>query len=158
MNKFLMLSAAALLGGSVPTLAGDLSKAHTIQFYTGSGNTPYCDGMTFQKAGNHMAVGTHLNDNCSSNIQVAGTVDKAKYTLDENPTVTVAEAFDIYRPIVNGGNWDVWVCYNGTTCFQGNAGIYKKGFSGAARGSVATTARVAEMIAERKAARARLTP
>jgi hypothetical protein len=65
----------------------------------------------------------------------------------------VAYMFDISKPISNGGAWDLWFCYNGTTCVEANSGVYKKGFPGSGASHVPTTARVAEMIAQRKAAR-----
>jgi hypothetical protein len=153
MNKFLMLSAAALVGSAAPALASDQSKLHTIHFFSSNGAS-YCDGMNFQNAGKHMAVGLHLNEDCAgTNGQVSGTVNKTQYTLNENQGFSESFAYDIYKPIRNGGAWDLWVCLSGTTCFMANQGFYEKGFPGVHRKGVSTTAKVAEMVAAWRASR-----
>jgi hypothetical protein len=152
-NKYLMMSAAALLG-SAPAFAGDQAKTHTIHFYS-SGGQSYCDGMTFAKTGVHVAAGQHLNeDRNGTNVQIIGTVDKIAFHLSENYSQSVAYTFDIFKPIRNGGTWDLWVCLDGTTCFEGNTGTYQKGFPANRASHVPTTVRVAAMIAERRAVRA----
>lgn len=156
MNKFLMMSTAALLGCAGPALCDNASKAHTITFYTGSGNVAYCDGMQFQKAkgqGKHIVTGTHLNEDCAGDDgQVAGAVDKAQYTLNETES-SYSLVYEIYKPVKNGGNWDVYACYDGSSCVELNAGIYQLGFSGNPGSRVSTTAKVAEMIGARRAAK-----
>jgi hypothetical protein len=156
MNKFLMLSAAALLGSIAPASAGDQSRSYTVHFFTGGGANSYCDGMTFRKdraEGKHIAVGTHLNDGCGGrDVPVVGTVNRKKFTLNESQS-SFGVVYDIYKPIENGGTWDEWVCYSGSSCFEANSGIYKLGFAARGGSRVSTTARVAQMIAARKAAR-----
>jgi len=153
MNRFLLLSAAALVGSAAPTFANDQAKSHSIHFLT-NGGASYCDGMSFQKAGKHLAVGLHLNEDCAgTNVQVAGTVDKTEYTLNESQGFSEALAYEIFKPIRNGGIWELWVCIDGSTCFQGNQGIYKTGFPAKRGQQVSTTTKVAEMIAVRKATR-----
>lgn len=153
MNKYLMMTAAALLGSASPALAGDQAKMHTIHFMTANGGS-YCDGMSFQKTGRHVASGLHLNEDCAGrDVQVIGTVDKTAFHLSENYSNSTAFMFDIFKPIRNGGTWDLWVCLNDTSCFEGNSGVYKLGFPGKGVSRVPTTARVAEMIAQRKAMR-----
>ena len=156
MNKYLMLSAAALFGSALPAFAGDQARMHTIHFETANGAS-YCDGMSFQKTGRHIAAGLHLKDNCASNVQVVGTVDKKAFQLSQNYNSghSIALMYDIFKPIRNGGTWDLWICFSGTSCFEGNSGVYKLGFPASGGSRMATTARVVGMIAERKAARAR---
>jgi hypothetical protein len=153
MNRYLTIAAAALLGTAAPVCAADQAKMHTIHFLTANGGS-YCDGMSFQKVGRHTAAGLHLNEDCNGrDVQVMGTVDKTRFTLNENQS-SYSLGYDIYKPIRNGGAWDLWTCFNGTSCFQSAEGIYKLGFPAERRGQVSTTAKVAEMIAARKAARA----
>jgi hypothetical protein len=84
---------------------------------------------------------------------VSGTVNKTQYTLNESVSAFETVAYDIYKPIRNGGAWDLWVCISGTTCFMINQGFYEKGFPAEHRTGVATTAKVAELVAARRAAR-----
>jgi hypothetical protein len=166
MNKYLMMTAAALLGSAAPALAAaDQYKTHTVHFFTASGVNSYCDGASFQKprgpTASAIAMGLHLNEDCAGkNGQIVGGVNKTVYSFFEIDSLVTSESFvfNIYKPIKSGGAWDLWVCLNATSCFEGTAGVYKLGFP-AGRGSRASTvSRVAEMIAERKAARTRQVP
>ena len=150
-----MMSAAALLGAS-PAFASDQAKMHTIHFQTVGGGS-YCDGMSFQKIGPHIAGGVHLNDNCASNVQLIGTVDKKTFYFaeDYNNYKSIALQYDIFKPIRNGGKWELWICFSGVSCFEGNSGVYKLGFPASGGSRTATTAKVAEMVATRRAARAK---
>jgi len=157
MNKYLMMTAAAVLGSASPALAADQSKTHTIHFLTASGGS-YCDGMSFQKSrapnAPAIATGLHLNEDCAGKVgQMIGTVNKTAFHLSENYSSSVAYMYDIFKPIRNGGTWDLWICYSGTTCFEGGGGIYKLGFPASGGSHTPTTARVAEIIAQRKAMR-----
>jgi hypothetical protein len=113
--------------------------------------------MIFHRTGEHLAVGRHLNEDCGGQVgQVAGTVDKRRYTLFETWTNSgYMLGFDIDKPIRDGGTWKLWTCYSGTTCFEGSGGIYHLGFAGRANGHVPTASKVREMIAARKAAQGR---
>ena len=155
MNRYLMMSAAALFGSASPAFASDQAKMHTIHFGTANGGT-YCDGMKFQKTGPHLAAGQHLNADCAGKVvQVIGTVDKTAFHFSENAGSSSAYMYDIFKPIRDGGRWDMWACFSGVSCILGNSGIYTLGFPASGGSRLATTARVAGMIAERKAARAR---
>jgi hypothetical protein len=152
MNRYLAIAAAALLGTAAPACAADQGKMHTIHFLTANGNS-WCAGMSFRKVGKHTAAGLHLNEDCNGRDgQVMGTVDKTQFTLNETFSSS-SLGYEIFRPIRNGGAWDVWTCFNGTSCFQSSEGIYRLGFPNGGRGRVSTTARVAETIAARKASR-----
>jgi hypothetical protein len=154
MNKYLMLSAAALLGTAFPLAAANDFTWHTIHFYSQSGY-PYCDGMSFHRSGRHLAVGLHLNEDCGGkNGEVAGTVDRKQSTLFESFSGNETLQYDIYKPIRNGGQWDLWACFSNTSCSEISAGTYKLGFPAEHRGQISTAAKVGEMIAARKAARA----
>ncbi|HWA03037.1 MAG TPA: hypothetical protein VG819_05845 [Rhizomicrobium sp.] len=153
MNRYLMMTAATILAGAAPAMAADRAKMHSIHFLTIGGGS-YCDGMSFQKVGRHQAAGLHLNEDCAGkNGQVAGTVDKTQYSFSENYTGTISLTYDIFKPIRNGGKWDLWVCFNGSSCFEGNSGIYSKGFPAAGASRLRTTARVRQMIAEHRNAK-----
>jgi hypothetical protein len=148
-----MITAAAFLGSAAPSMAADQAKMHSIHFLT-SGGGSYCDGMSFQKTGAHHAAGLHLNEDCAGSAnEVMGTVDKTRFSLSENYSNSISLTYDIFKPIKNGGTWDLWVCFSGVSCFEGGSGIYKKGFPAHRIDRTPTTARVAQMIAERRAAR-----
>jgi hypothetical protein len=152
MNKYLTIAAAALLGTAAPVCANDQAKMHSIHFLTANGGS-WCDGMSFQKAGKHIAAGLHLNEDCNGHDgQVMGTVNKTQFTLNENYS-SYSLGFNIYRPIENGGRWDLWICYNGTSCFRSGEGIYKLGFPAGRRRQMPTTAKVTEMIAAHRTSR-----
>ncbi|MGH6887587.1 MAG: hypothetical protein ACREHF_00040 [Rhizomicrobium sp.] len=156
MNKYLAMSAAALLGSTLPAAAGQLSQAHRIHFATSNGGS-YCDGMLFYKspyAGANIALGSHLYSGCgSTNAPVAGKMHASKVVLVENwqgePPVLL---YDISKPIRNGGTWSSWACYSGTSCSELNSGTYKLGYTAQRVGRASTTARLSEIIAARKAA------
>ena len=156
MNKYLMMSAAALLGSAAPGFAAHPSGTHAIHFGTSNGGT-YCDGMSFYKSpysGAPIELGTHLLSGCGeTDTEVAGKGSKTQFTLVEGWISNTTFVYDISKPIKNGGAWVVYICPNGSTCFFGNSGTYALGYQPAKGIRQSTTARVGAMIAERKAAR-----
>lgn len=151
MNKYLLMSAAALLGTASPVYAGDQSKLHVIHF---SSQGSYCNYLSFQSVGQGHATGTDINYDCNGNgNRMMGTVDRKAFHLFE--TVDSANVlFDIYKPIRDGGTYDVWICTS-FTCFDVGAGTYFLGPPGKAPGHKSIKANVARMIAEFKATRER---
>jgi hypothetical protein len=155
MNKYLMLSAAALLGTSAPAFAADPPGTHRIHFYNNNGGS-YCDGMSFFKSPYQAApiiLGAHLQSGCGeADDEVAGKQSKTTVTLVADWISQTGLLWTISRPIQTGGTWTAWACPQGSTCFEVNSGVYHLGYEAGRGHSVATTARVAEMIAKRKAA------
>jgi hypothetical protein len=158
MNKYLMLTAAALVGTAIPALAKQQEQVYTIQFLSGNGGS-YCDGMSFYKSpysGVKIELGTHLQTGCSAaNVPAAGQQHKKTVDLVSNWQGPTTYIFDISRPVKNGGTWTLWLCQEGTSCFEGNSGSYKLGYNGAASDRPKTTAKVAVILAARRAAAGR---
>jgi hypothetical protein len=151
MNRYLMMTVATLLGGTAQAFAGEPSRAQTIRFVS------YCDGMSFYKSPDVGAIyfGTHILTECGeSDMQVVGGANKKSVGLVEgfgNQT-GASYLYEISRPIRNGGTWELWVCEGGASCFEGNSGTYDVGPPGQSGTRVATTAKLADIIAKRKAA------
>lgn len=155
MNKYLLMTAAALIGAAT-SAAGNANAGggpYTIKF------DGYCDGMTFHRSGaSPIAVGEHLNEDCGGRTgAVAGTVDKKEFllfeTLSGNYSSVQQIAFGIHKPIRDGGKYDLYVCFSGTTCYGGNGGTYSLGCCDARAAGRPVSSKVAEIIAQRRAAR-----
>jgi hypothetical protein len=156
MNRYLLMTAAALsFGSTVPAPAAQFSQTHEIQFATSNGGS-YCDGMLFYKSPYPDAgiqLGSHLLTGCEeSNSEVAGKSSKTKLVLVEDWQATTSFLYNISKPIRNGGSCTEWACLNQTSCFELNSGIYKLGYT-AGNGGPATSAKVADILAARKAGR-----
>lgn len=151
MNKYLLLTAAALIG-TATSWTGKANAGgggpYTIQF------EGYCDGMTFHRTNAPpLATGLHLNNDCAGGTApVAGTVNKKEFLLFETGS-SLQYAYAIYKPIRNGGTYAVSVCYSGTTCFLAGSGTYSLGCCQARNGGMPIKSKVAEIIAQRRAAK-----
>ena len=135
--------------------AGFAGKAYTIHF------NGYCDGMRFAAAAAvpdsmKIAVGQHLNDDCAGGTDhVMGAVNRNEYLLVGEAASNYSSyqiGYGIHKPIVDGGTFDLWVCFSGSTCFEGASGTYCLGCCAERGGDRPIRARVAELIAARKAA------
>jgi len=160
MNKYLLMTAAALLGTAAPALADDQSKSHSLHFLSQNGGS-YCDGLKWAKFDPYgLQYGVHLNVNCGGGTsKIAGGASRKGWGFSDNssPGSSISLFYDISKPFKDGSAWALWVCMNGTTCFEGNTGTYKVGFP--ANGShVPSTTKVEKIIAEIKAARAKAAP
>lgn len=129
MNKYLMLTAAALAATTLPVLAGTLSKDYRISF-DGS-----CDGMEFYKSnypGVGIELGKHLLEKCSAaDTEVAGQVHKTDVSLVEDwipDSQGLSYLYDISKPIQNGGAWTAYYCTSGMSCTQIASGTYTLGY------------------------------
>jgi len=67
-HKYLIVSAAALLGSVAPAAAENQATAHSIHFFSQLGGS-YCDGLRWQKVDfgfpGDVQFGTHLNNDCN---------------------------------------------------------------------------------------------
>jgi hypothetical protein len=155
MNKYLMLTAAALFGAAAPVTAqgADFAGGTYIIHFNG-----FCDGMKFRRMENTpIVLGEHLNVDCAGGENpVAGTTKNKEYLLFENSSSNYSSfvlAYGIHKPIVEGGTYDLWACFSGTTCFNSGGGTYGLGCCDARGSGTPVTAKVAELIAQRRASR-----
>jgi hypothetical protein len=110
--------------------------------------------LSFQKTGHHHAAGQHLNEDCNGKVgEMSGTVDKKAFHLNESVDGGL-QTIDVFKPIRNGGTWDLWVCLSGLSCFMANEGTYLLGPPGHEGGRKPIRSKVARTIAEFKAIRA----
>jgi len=148
MNKYLLMTAAALIGAATSGVekANAGGGPYTIQFNS------YCDGMTFKRTdAPPLATGEHLNIDCAGGTApVAGTVNNKEFLLFETGS-SLQYAYGIHKPIRNGGVWDLWVCFSGTTCFFQGSGTYSLGCCAARNSGNPIKSRVADLIAQRRA-------
>ena len=150
MNKYLLLTAAALIGTATSGVgeANAGGGPYTIHFNT------FCDGMTFHRTdAPPLATGEHLNTDCAGGTApVIGTVNKQEFLLFESASSSQF-TYAIHKPIRNGGEWDFWVCFSGSTCFFGGSGTYSLGCCEPRNGGMPIKSKVAEIIAQRRAAK-----
>lgn len=133
MNKYLMLSAAAVLASGASAYAG----THTFTFGT-SGGGSYCDGGTVVTAiGGNKAVRAwkHTNNNCASGTSEGqGLVGKTKGLgsislmsdtfYGKNYGIFSEQlSYSLPKKLVSGGAWTLWVGVNGVSSFEGNSGV-----------------------------------
>jgi hypothetical protein len=160
MNKYLMLSAAAVLASSASAYAG----THTFTFGTADGGA-YCDGGTVNTdIGGNKAVRawTHTNNNCASGTSEGqGLLGKVKGlgTSSEMSDTFYGKNYDIFsiqiaytlpKKIANGQPWTLWVGEDGVTSFEGNSGTLVDVDGAVHRGTKSTAAAVKQLIAQHK--------
>ncbi|HEX3943032.1 MAG TPA: hypothetical protein VHW69_02985 [Rhizomicrobium sp.] len=131
MNKYLMLSAAAVLA-STGASAGNF--VHSFQLGT-AGGASYCDGGTVYSNGSTNYAWTHVNNDCfGSTSQGNGLSVKSKYGAGELVSDnSVAKNTGIYSQYFSyqlpakwksgKGKWELFVGLNGTTSFLGLSGV-----------------------------------
>ncbi|HEX3653953.1 MAG TPA: hypothetical protein VHU18_14130 [Rhizomicrobium sp.] len=171
MNKYLMLSAAAVLSSAATAQAG----TYCFGFGTNGGGS-YCDGaMVFTGIdggafGGSVRAWRHVNNNCSGGTSdgygvLGKTPGLGKVSiLSDNVeaqnygTFGMSVAFQLPKKIKDGAEWAVWVGFAGTTFFQGNEGELT-GVTNCQNGAVkgngrkSTVASVAELIRAHRNAR-----
>jgi hypothetical protein len=161
MNKYLLMLAAAAFPAAAPVAASDRgSSAYSIHFLT-SGGQAGCDGLTFSRVPGLSAklyAGQYLATKCGGpDEDVVGTTTKGAFVLYQPETGFTGEAYawEISRPVHNGGTFDLYVCLFGTSCFIANNGHYNMGPPAARANPGTSKARIAGMIAQWKAAKQR---
>jgi hypothetical protein len=135
MNKYLMLSAAAVLAGTAGANAG----THSFTFAT-AGGTAYCDGGTVATGVDGGALGggvrawVHSNNNCASGtsqglgllgkINTLGKTAVMSDTLEGKNYGSFTEqlSFTLPKKIHSGAAWTLWIGLSGFTAFEGNSG------------------------------------
>jgi len=127
MNKYLMLSAAAVLGTTAAADAGTLK--HSFVFASINGQT-FCDGGTVYTSG--ATIWSWQHDNCGEATTFGqGLVGKNK-TLGLLADNYFAQQYGIYSTYLNyvlpgklktGKPWSSWVGFDGTSSFENGSGI-----------------------------------
>ena len=165
MNKYLMLSAAAVL---TATNADAGTVLYTFQFGT-SGGGSYCDGGTVYSNGLPIMSWQHTNNNCAGGVSYgmgsAGKFPGLKgkyyalmsdsYFLQQYGIFSEYVGYLIPEKCKPGKSiWQLWVGINGTTAFEANTGSLNCTPNAPARkGNGKTTAAgLKELIAVHKAA------
>jgi hypothetical protein len=163
MNKYLMMTSAALLA---TTAAGNAEAAtHTYIIHFGSGST-YCDSLLLHKNGNVYA-GKHLYTACGSGPDVlieglgssggvppgkgkGGNVnigdDTLAYIYHQNYSVS----YDLQTPFKNGGTYAVWINDTGSSSYIANEGVYEVGNKARSNSHESTLSKVVALIAKRR--------
>lgn len=164
MNKYLLLSAAAVMAGTAGAQAG--TPVHSWTFAS-SGGTPYCDGGTLYTNGSSIWAWQHTNNNCASGVSNGtgrngkqGAFGKGADMSDNLYAVNYGYssiAINFLLPAKFSGkkaNWALDVEFSGTTAFQGNSGILVNVTPGHKNGShKSTVTALKTLIAAHKAAK-----
>jgi hypothetical protein len=137
MNKYLMLSSAALLAG---TVAANASGSWSFQWGTAYGGS-YCDGGLVYTGADGGAnsgavrVWTHENNNCgggtSEGLGVLGKtpgLGKVSMMSDNFESKNygcnyLQIAYTLPKKIKNGAPWTLWIGESGFTAFEANRGV-----------------------------------
>lgn len=129
MNKYLMMSAAAVFVGT-GAQAGTLS--HTFGFGTGGGGS-YCDGGSLYTNGTSLWAWRHNNNNCSGAVSTGSgrngkqgsfkgaSMSDNLYAINYGAS-SIAVNFLLPKKIKKGAGWQLDVEFSGTTAFVGNSG------------------------------------
>ena len=167
MNKYLMMTAAALLAGTASANAG----THSFIFGTANGGV-YCDGGTVytgRDGGIYSGAvwsWQHTNNNCASGVStgqgiLGKTIGLGK--VAEMSDTFFAQNYGIYSEVLNyvlpkrlkaGQPWSAWIDLNGTTSFEANNGVLQNPMPGH-EGTQSTLASVKSFIQAHRDARNR---
>jgi hypothetical protein len=148
MNKYLMLSAAAV----VASATGASADTHTFQFGTAGGGS-YCDGGTVTNNGVVWAW-QHTNNNCYSGVSTGqGLLGKVEgfgkvANMSDNyfgAATSIALNYTLPKKIKAGNTWYLWVEFSGTSSFLGNSGVLIN-TTAAKKGGANTVAKLKSMI------------
>ncbi len=140
MNKYLMLSAAAVLVGS----AGSVNAGTLVATFTfgSSGGGSFCDGGAVYTSGGGLRAWIHGNNNCAGGTSIGqGMVGKLKAYGDFTGTkgkgsdmsdnfwaktygsFAVVLNYQLPKKIANGQPWTLTIGLGGTTSFITNSGV-----------------------------------
>lgn len=159
MNRYLLLSAAAVLAGT--------TQANATSFtFASSGGASYCDSgaVTTGLSGGVAWAWTHINPNCAGGTsQGAGLVAKNKAVArqgfallsdnyeGEKGVYNEATSYQFPKKLKNGAKWRLWIEMSGSTMFEQTCGILKNVTPGrnapAGNGNTSTLSAVQALIA-----------
>jgi hypothetical protein len=152
MNKYLMLSAAAVVASATGANAG----THSFQFGTAGGGS-YCDGGTVTSNGVVWAW-QHTNNNCASGVSTGqGLVGKVVpygkiANMSDNyfgSAKSIALNYSLPKKIKAGNTWLLWIEFSGVSSFLGNSGVLIN-TTAAKKGGQSTTSKLKTMIQAHK--------
>jgi hypothetical protein len=165
MNKYLMLSAAALFA---TTHADASSLLYSFKFGTAEGGS-YCDGgNVYGDAGSPVMSWQHTNADCYGAIGYGmGSLAKfnglkGKYALmsDTSFSQTSGFYFEVLLPnkLKHGvGIWELWAGFSGTSAFEANEGpLVQVDAARGKRNGRSIASNIKQLIAVHKNARARI--
>ena len=160
MNKYLMISTAAVLATATGALADDAKKAGsaTIAFHSAGGGT-YCNeakldwhfdsyiGQQILSACNTGSPNGPYEISYSGKAKGGGGLLGFNIAYDNAPS---SYNIVLSTPIKNGGSWTLYYCSGITSCFVANDGTYKMA-DGAPRNPLhlSITAKVSELLKAR---------
>jgi hypothetical protein len=164
MNKYLMLSAAAVLANTAAANAG----VHSFTFGTTYGGS-YCDGGVIYTGvdggANSGAVRawTHTNNNCASGTSegqgLLGKISGLGKTANMSDTFFQKNygcnylqiSYTIPKKVATGKNWTLWIGESGFTSFEGNSGVLNNVTAArhvTSHGKTSTLAKVKQLLAK----------
>ncbi|HWE07102.1 MAG TPA: hypothetical protein VG274_10360 [Rhizomicrobium sp.] len=158
MNKYLMLSAAAVLASATGAYAGTFQ--HSFTFGT-AGGSPYCDGGSVYTSGATVWSWQHTNNNCSGGVSYGQGLLEKNGLYGKNANMSdnfFGKNYGIFseylnyvlpKKIKNGKPWELYVGINGTTSFFGNSGVLVD--AAAAKGRVSTASMLKGLIQTHRA-------
>jgi len=170
MNKYLMMSAAAVLAGTASTAAN--AVRHSFAFATNYGGGSYCDGGIVYQNGSIWSW-AHTDNNCGGGISYGlGVPGKAAactypptgaefkcavmsdtYLCQNDGLCSYTLSYALPKKIKNGEPWLVFVKLGGTTAFLANWGLILN-VTPRAKGKISTISKLKELLAvHRNAAR-----
>jgi hypothetical protein len=155
MNKYLMLSAAAVVASATGANAG----THSFTFGTAGGGS-YCDGGTATTNGIVWAW-QHTNNNCYGGVSTGqGLLGKVKgmgkiADMSDNyfgNYKSIALNYTLPKKIASGNQWTLWVEFSGVSSFLGNSGVLVNA-TAAKKSHTSTVAKLKTMIKAHQAAK-----
>jgi hypothetical protein len=131
MNKYLMLSAAAVMASTAAN-AGTLT--HSFTFGT-SGGGSYCDGGSVYTSGATVWSWQHTNNNCGGGVSFGQGIVAKNAVLGKSANMSdnfesknygsnyVYLNYTLPKKLAAGKPWELWVGFSGTTSFFANSGV-----------------------------------
>jgi hypothetical protein len=125
MNKYLMLSAAAVLASVSGTNAANKASA-TIYIGGVSAIQLGYSGVVYNARFLSCPDGAAIGQGLAAKTKVLGkNVDLSDNCFSEMGLFSSAMSFDLQLPLRNGHAWTTWLELFGTTSFAANSGTYK---------------------------------
>ena len=163
MNKYLMMTAAALLASTGGANAGQQ------QFTFGtSGGQPYCDGGTGAWSGN-IYIWEHLNADCNGRNYVGGPgIEGRTRGIGRNvnmfDTFSIANnsgflcSYDFPRKFKIGGPWSLWCSFSGSFPSELNSGVLLSSQPKPPAATKSSLSAVKAIVAERRSRKSQTAP
>lgn len=161
MNKYLMMSAAAVLASVAGAQAG--TPKYSFQFGDANGAS-YCDGGTVYSSGANIWAWQHTNNDCQGGVSYGqGLVGKNSVTgksadMSDNIYGSSGLTLNVVLPakLKTGAPYSIWCQYSGTTSFECNSGTLANVANGAKyrtrRGGRSATAALKTLIQAHRSA------